>query len=231
MREKVLRIRVPSAHSEATGKALAVVTSFTGVVLAFSLVQATGNLRNLETRVATEAHNINQIDRLFLRYGDPATSALRGALHDYANSIVVDEWPELHTGRPSKQTTALFPPISRGVLAIEAPPGRQSLIYAEILKKIDEIAADREARVAAASKLKLPSIYWETIFALLAILLLLATFSECTFGGAVALGCQGFGLALLVAIVFIFDTPFKGQTSVSPEPIVTVLAEMQARKE
>jgi len=39
-REKVLHIRVPSAHSEATDKALAVVISFTGLVLAFSLVQA-----------------------------------------------------------------------------------------------------------------------------------------------------------------------------------------------
>jgi hypothetical protein len=228
LREKVLRIRVPSAYSEATDKALAVVISFTGVVLAFLLVQATGNLRNLETQVATEAHNIEQMDRLFLRSGDPAISALRGALRDYANSIVRDEWPELRKGRSSEQTTALFRPISRGTFAIEPPPGRQSLIYAEILKKVDELSAEREARIVAATKLELPSIFWETIIGLLTILLLLATFSECTFGRAVALGCQGFGLALLVALVFIFDEPFKGQTSVSPEPIATVLAEMQA---
>ncbi len=208
-REKVLHIRVPSAHSEATDKALAVVISFTGLVLAFSLVQANGNLRNLETQVATEAHNIDQIDRLILRYGDPAISALRGPLRDYANSIVRDDWPELRKGRPSEQTTALFGPISRSILAIEPPPGRQSLIYAEMLKKVDEVAADRKARVVAATKLELPSVFWETIVGLLVILLLLATFSETTFGRAVALGCQGFGIALLVALIFIFDEPFK----------------------
>ena len=230
-RERILRIRVPSAHSEDTDKALAVVISFTGVVLAFSLVQANGNLRNLETQVATEAHNIDQLDRLILRYGDgdPATSALRGALRDYANSIVRDDWPELSKGRPSEQTAALFRPISRSVIAIEPSPGRQSLIYAEMLKKVDEIAADRKARVVSATKLELPSIFWETIVGLLVILLLLATFSETTFGRAVALGCQGFGIALLVALVFIFDEPFKGQISVSPEPIVTVVTGMQAR--
>jgi len=228
LREKVLHIRVPSAHSEATDKALAVVISFTGLVLAFSLVQANGNLRNLETQVATEAHNIDQMDRLILRYGDPAISALRGPLRDYANSIVRDDWSELRKGRPSEQTTALFGPISRS-MAIEPPPGRQSMIYAEMLKKVDEIAADRKARVIAATKLELPSVFWETIVGLLVILLLLATFSETTFGRAVALGCQGFGIALLVALIFIFDEPFKGQTSVSPEPIVTVVTEMQAR--
>ena len=66
---------------------------------------------------------------------------------------------------------------------------------------------------------------------LLIVLLLLAAFSEATFGCAVALGGLGFGLALLVALVFIFDEPFKGQNAVSPQPIVTVIAEMQTRTE
>jgi hypothetical protein len=42
-----------------------------------------------------------------------------------------------------------------------------------MLKKTDKIAADRKARVVAAAKLKLPPIFWETIIALLVILLLL----------------------------------------------------------
>jgi hypothetical protein len=156
---------------------------------------------------------------------------IRLSLRDYANSIVKDEWPELRKGRPSARTAALFRPISRSVLAIDPPPGRQSLIYAEMLKKADEIAADRKARVVAATKLELPGIFWETIIALLVALLLLAAFSEATFGRAVALGAQGFALALLVALVFIYDEPFKGQSSVSSDPIVTVVAEMQTRTE
>jgi Protein of unknown function (DUF4239) len=230
LREKTLRIRV-TAHSVAIDNALFVVVSFTGVVLAFSLVQATINFRNLDTQVGTEAHDITQLDRLIFRYGDPANGVIRTALRDYANSIVVDEWPELRKGRSSARTAGLFRPISRGILAIDPPAGRQSLIYAEMLKKVDEIAADRKARVVAAAKTELPLIYWETIMALLAILVLLAAFSEATFVRAVALGAQGFGLALLVALVYIVDEPFKGGTSISPEPIVTVIAEMQARSD
>jgi hypothetical protein len=232
LREKLLRIQVPAGHSEAANNALGVVIGFTGVVLAFSLVQAHTNLRNLEAQVGTEAHNLAQLDRLLVRYGDPGSGAMRLSVRDYANSIVKDEWPELRKGRPSARTAALFRPISRSVLAIDPPPGRQSLIYAEMLKKkADEIAADRKARVVAATKLELPWIFWETIIALLATLLLLAAFSEATFGRAVALGAQGFALALLVALVFIYDEPFKGQSSVSSDPIVTVVAEMQTRAE
>jgi hypothetical protein len=98
-----------------------------------------------------------------------------------------------------------------------------------MLKKVDEIAADRKARVVAATKVELPPIFWQIIIALLVILSVLATFSEATSGRAVALAGQGFALALLVALVFIFDEPFKGRSSVSPEPIITVIGEMQAR--
>jgi len=48
-------------------------------------------------------------------------------------------------------------------------------------------------------------------------------------GGALALGCQGFAVTLLVALVFVFDRPFRGRTSVSPQPIMKVIAEMQIR--
>jgi len=231
LREKLLRVQVSADHSKAAGNALGVVIGFTGAVLAFSLVQAHSNLRNLEAQVGTEAHNLAQLDRLLVRYGDPGSGAIRISLRDYAISIVRDEWPELRNGRPSARTAALFRPISRSVLAIDPPPGRQSLIYAEMLKKADEIAADRKARVVAATKLELPGIFWETIVALLFTLFTLAAFSEATFGRAVALGAQGFGIALLVALVFIYDEPFKGQSSVSSEPIATVIAEMQTRTE
>jgi len=70
-----------------------------------------------------------------------------------------------------------------------------------------------------------------SLIGLLAILLVLAAFSGCTFDRALAFGAQGFGLALLVALVFIFDEPFKDQTALSPGPIITVIEEMEARNE
>jgi hypothetical protein len=59
----------------------------------------------------------------------------------------------------------------------------------------------------------------------------LASFSEPAFslGGAMALGCQGFAVALLLALVFIFDRPFKNRTSISPEPLIKIVAEMENR--
>ena len=231
LREKLLRIQVPSDVSEDSLSAFGLVFGVMGLVLAFSLVQANTNLRNLETQVGTEAHNLAQMDRLLVRYGDPRNDAIRISLRDYANSIVTDEWPQLRQGRASDRTAVLFAPISRAILAIDPAPGRQSLIFAEMLKKADEIAADRKSRLVAATDIELPWIFWNTIIALLLILFLLATFSKATLGRAVAFAGQGLGLALLMALVFILDEPFKGETSVSPRPIVKAIAEMQTRTE
>ena len=43
-----------------------------------------------------------------------------------------------------------------------------------------------------------------------------------------SLGGLGAGLALLIALVFIFDQPFLGDVSVTPDAIVKALAAMRA---
>ena len=121
--------------------------------------------------------------------------------------------------------------MSETSTAIEPTPGRQSLIYTEMLKKLEDLALARQARLVAADNIRLAPLFWETIVFLFLTLLLLASFSESSFslGGAMALGCQGFAVTLLVALVFVFDRPFKSKTSLSPRPIANAIAEMQNR--
>jgi hypothetical protein len=230
LRVKLWRIQVQSDDAKAAHDALTVVIGFVGLILAFSLVQEQSNVRNLEQQVGTEANNLDQLDRLIVRFGTPGDETLRISLREYANSIVKDEWLDLRKGRGSGRTTRQFRELSQDIYAIDPTPGRQSLIYGEMLKKVDELTLARESRLVAAANIRLAPIFWETILFLLLILLVLVSFSEVTFsrGGALALACQGFAVTLLVALVFIFDRPFKRGT-LSPKPIIKAIAEMQNR--
>ncbi len=218
-RVKVLRFQIESDHAKAAHDALAVVIGFAGLVLAFSLVQEQINVRNLEAQVGTEGDNLAELDRLLVRFGNPGDDALRLSLRGYAVSIVSDEWGEQSKGGASGRTANLFRKFSEDFSAID------------LLKKIDELELDRGSRLVAADNIRLAPTFWETIGLLLLILLLLASFSETTFsvGGAMALGCQGFAVTLLVALVFIYDRPFRGKTSLSPQPVIKAIAEMQNR--
>lgn len=80
-----------------------------------------------------------------------------------------------------------------------------------------------------AAQTTLPSIFWDVILLRLALLAGFARLGEARRGNAFALAGQGFGLALLIGLVFVIDFPFYGETAVSPQPIVQALAAMHAR--
>ena len=220
--------RVSEANSEIARTTMTTITGFTGVVLAFSLVQAQGNLRNTEKTVASEAVQLNQMDRLLTSYGDAKVAAIREAVHAYAESVVTDEWPKLSEHGSSQRTADLLHKLSQLILAIQPTPGRENVIYADLVKITDQLVESREDRLTAAD-LGLPPIFWEVIAFLLVLLVGFAAFVEPQRGRAISLGGLGIGLALLITLVFIFDQPFLGDMSVTPEPIVKALRVMRAR--
>jgi hypothetical protein len=63
----------------------------------------------------------------------------------------------------------------------------------------------------------------------MALLVGFAAFVEPQRGRVLSLGGLGAGLALLITLVFIFDQPFLGNVSATPEPIVRALQIMHAR--
>lgn len=228
----LLRVRLFGHVSEATSEiartTMSTIIGFTGVVLAFSLVQAQGNLRNVEKTVADEALQLNQMDRMLTNYGDAKLAAIREAVRAYAESVVADEWPQLSEHGSSQRTADLFGTLSQLILAIQPASGRESVIYADLVKTVDQLAESREDRLGE-TDLGLQPIYWQVIGVLMALLVGFAAFVEPRCGRVLSLGGLGAGLALLVTLVFIFDQPFLGNYSVSPDPIVRALKTMHAR--
>ena len=227
----LLRLRlfghVSDANSEIARTTITAITGFTGVVLAFSLVQAQGNLRGGQQTVASEAMQLEQMDRLLTQYGDAKVAAIHEAVLAYAESVVADEWPKLSEHSSSKRTADLFGALSRRIVDIQPTPGRENVIYADLVKIADQLAESREDRLNA-TDLGLPPIFWEAIALLTLLLVGFAAFVEPRRARAMSLGGLGAGLALLIALVFIFDQPFLGDVSVTPDAIVKALAAMRA---
>lgn len=77
--------------------------TMTSLVLAFTLVEAESNFRTADLLVATEASQINRLDRLLSRYGDDSAADLRLHLLAYTKAIVDDEWPAMLRGERSEK--------------------------------------------------------------------------------------------------------------------------------
>jgi hypothetical protein len=209
----------------------ATVITFIAIVLSFCLINAQGNLRDVDAQVSQEATAINQMDRLLLRYGDKKVMEMRTLLMAYAESIVNKEWPLLIQGGHSElkyKSSPTFAPLSRAIFTINPSLGRQTEIYNQILKQIDLLSEERSQRIQAAS-VRLPNIFWEIVFVLFLLLVSLSLMIKPTVGRSIAIGGQGLAVALLLSLVVIYDQPFKGQTSVKSDAFINVIEIMKNR--
>jgi hypothetical protein len=204
--------------------------TMTSLVLTFTLVQADINLRQVDAAVSAEAARIDQLDRLLTRYGNGGAQEVRPLLRAYARSIVEEEWPAMLHDHGNENTRASFAIVSRRILAIAPAPGRQSLIFGEMLKSLDSIAESRASRLNMLG-LSLPGIYWAVVLFAIS----LVTFASCTVQQTpfrtVLLSAQAAVLGAFVGFVLFMDHPFKGQTAVGPDAIVQVIAKIDMRRD
>ena len=202
--------------------------TMTSLVLAFTLVEAESNFRKVDSLIATEASQINRLDRLLSRYGDDSTTELRQHLLAYAKAIVDDEWPAMLRDERSSRIRSTLGPLSRGIFAIEPRPGREATIYAEILRSFDSIVESRDARLNAVT-LALPKPYWQVVlFAVLMLLFITSTMQRSTFR-AYVLSAQMAVMGAFIGFVFIMDQPFKGQTAVDSDALRRTIVLMENR--
>jgi hypothetical protein len=179
--------------------------------------------------VANEASSINQLDRLMLRFSDGKLEDARAKLLIYARSIVDEEWKVLPKGTGSDVTRAAFAPLARAVFATEPTPGRQTTIYSEMVRKLDDIAEMREMRIDNAS-VALPSVFWRVTIALYLVLAVMVCLIEQSVARTLALSAQVAAISSLLGMVFINDRPFLGGTSVAPTAIEKTITIISARK-
>jgi hypothetical protein len=220
---------VPTEESTRLGQSLfSPIASSTGLLIGFLLNQAQMHFREVENLVSAEAGQINNLDRLLLRCGDPGATPLREKLLAYIHSILDEEWPCLAQGRGHTNTHLLWRSISRDLFKLEPAGPRQTAIYMDILKKAEQIAESREARVERSGR-KLPGLFWIVIaigvLTLLGVNVLFLPTASYSFG----LLILPIAFGGLISLLVVTDRPYCGEHSVKPTALRTVLASIETR--
>ncbi|MHB1219940.1 MAG: bestrophin-like domain [Alphaproteobacteria bacterium] len=193
-------------------------------VLALSIANEFDNYSKAKEMVRQEALEISRIQREFVAIG-PSTEDARRSLKAYAESVVSDEWPSL-ARRPSdlsQVTQGRLNELWRSVRAVQRALGEPSenvrFDLSEYMMKLEE---DRESRLGAAKNL-IPTVFWTTM--------ILFAIGESFLSGRRSVRRFGIqinvmhmsAIGLLMALILIFDNPFRGETSVSPQIILDAL--------
>jgi hypothetical protein len=132
-------------------------------------------------------------------------------------------------GRGNEATGTAYGAVSQAIFALEPKPGRQSLIYSEMLKSLDVVAESRSRRLDSVN-VGLPAIYWQVIlFAVLMVLFVGSTIQQTPYRASI-LAAQMAVLGTFVGFTFVMDAPFKGETAVTGEAIVRAIDVMEKRQ-
>jgi len=222
----------PTEESVRLGLALfSPIGASVGVLIGFLLNQAYANINQIGVLVATEAGQINNLDRLLLRFGDHQSLHIRNNLKGYLESIIRDEWPELKLERGSNKTHMKWRAISQELFKLDPKTPKQLAIYTEILEASEHVAESRESRIDRSSQ-KLPKVFW---FAT-AILLLAISSIGLLVGTDDHIAPFGMGIfpivfGVMLGLLAIFDQPFKINNGIKPGALEKVYDSISTRNE
>jgi hypothetical protein len=205
--------------------------ALSAIVLSFSLVLVITNYDHADENVAAEAARINDVDRLLHQYGDPRLNPIRADLKIYAQSILDDEWPKLQLQQEGAKTAHLFANVADKIGQINPTTPRETVIYGELLRKLDDSVEMRETRLEGAH-IGLHGIYWVVNIAIIFGVLFMSALGLILNKWLTAIGISLELAALvgLMTLVFICDHPFEGTLSVKSDPIAGTIKAMDSRK-
>lgn len=197
------------------------ITSVLGVLVAFSLVQANGNVRVAEEQVAKEGALTQTIDRVLLRSERPELIALRPLVNDYLVARVEKEWPALAQGHRAPEADHAYSALSKAIRGIRADEPKQQAILSELLKALDELSDMRELTISESdpNAFSLGTFYWTAILIFCGIAILLSVFTRPSLSAIALPTAVAAAVALMLAMLMIVDLPFQGETSVSNDPL------------
>jgi len=95
-------------------------------------------------------------------------------------------------------------------MSLEPASNRQTAMYTDIIKKSEEVAESREARIEKAN-IRLPGLFWIVILICLLALMGVNTLFEGSHSFSMGLKILPITMGALISLLVITDQPFKGQ--------------------
>lgn len=194
--------------------------TITFLTLGYSLSNVNDTIDKYQQDVVTEANELKSLDVLFTLYDTKDAVEFRQDLRNYANSIVVDEWPLLSTRKSSEKTLNLQRKLIADLQELNPKNGKDLAIYSRILEKIPKVVQERSNRILNSDAHLSPQFLLTNNMGYIGVLIISALMlTQFTWFRFITLNIQVIAVSFIFASTIALDTPFKGTNTVSPEPI------------
>jgi hypothetical protein len=212
-------------HNDVAGFTFAPLGVIYAVLLAAVAVAVWEDFGRAEMLVQNEANLVGDLYRATVGLPEPPAEDLRHLLFDYAEIAVQDEWPALAEGRVQEaQGWQLLDKFHLTLVQLHPRDAGTGVVQAEMLRTLDDLYNARRGRYHAAVS-GLPPILWWNLLAGGAIVILFSyLFGAPNFAMHAAMTAMlAASVALVLALIVLLDSPFRGDNRVSSEPFTQLV--------
>lgn len=212
-------------HNDVAGFMFAVVGVVYGVLAAFVVFAVWQQYTTADSAASTEGATLIAMYQEAQPFPAPIRNEIQGALRNYTQAVVGQEWHQLSHGHESQPARTLYDRIYSVYGRVSPRNARERALYAQSLVLLDQLSIQRRLRIHA-SHTELPGVFW---FVLIAGAIFTIGFSMLFYmEHAVVQGIMTAALTALIAamlfLVFVINHPFAGTFQVAPQEFRQALA-------
>jgi 23S rRNA maturation mini-RNase III len=226
---RAVPLPVHETQHEVGGFIIGVMGAIYAVLLAFVVVAVWDQFGEAKLAVEKEANQLNDLARMAQGFNAETQRRALEGLQSYSRAVIDEEWETMSRSQPSTKAQAAMDDLWRIYTSVEPQAGREALLYAESLDRLNELSDSRRLRLFI-SKDDIPLLIRVLLWGGGLIMLAFTYFFGVKSVRAQALMTAALAgeVAFILFLIVALDNPFHGGLRVSPEPLQQVLERIQA---
>jgi hypothetical protein len=206
------------SHSKLADVVHGSLLAFSVFVLALVLTEVRSNLGKADDAELREASVIARLVRDLKTLGTEDASAAVERVKDYVRSAVSAEWKTLAQPEPSlaEETDRAMASLVAQVNTVAATNPAAASALRSYVDKLEDL---RQSRLENATK-TVPPVFWWVMAVFIAGAMIMNGRHRLDAFGMTLIAFHMGAIGLVVALILVMDSPFRGETSVSPAALV-----------
>jgi hypothetical protein len=208
------------AYNHIVGFYIAGVTVLYAVCVGLLAIGAWATFDEVQAKVDHEATVLGALYRDISQYPEPERTLLQQDLRNYTRQVIDVGWPMQQRGIVPNNNNPVLNDFQEHFMSLEPQGERQKIVAAEVYRGFNELVASRRARLNSVSS-EMPGPLWTLVIVGALICIAVTWFlhpESFTMHFWMTILFSSL-LGLLIFLIAVLDNPYRGEMSVTPEPL------------
>lgn len=217
-------LRASGEHNDVVSWFFAAVGVFYGLAMGLIAVGTWEDYSSVDALVGNESAALAGLYRDFDGYPLELRRQFEANLRTYAEEIIRVEWTAHRLGLTPPEGAKQLDDLENLIMAYEPRSDREKIVHTEVLQSLNHVVQARVARTQSVGT-ALPAALWSVVLigALLNFVLLYLFWVDNQALHIVLISLFATFVALLIFLTAAMDNPYRGEFSVSPDAIQSVV--------